>query len=1247
MAFSSILPPLLSACLTLALPLPAGAQGSAPVPLRDREHWLLERFGEDSDGTFGRRVLGEAARERLARPEAAPVAGDLWRSIGPDIATFTDANFQPQFLSGRVRTLLQDPTEDTTLYVLSAAGGLWKLTDAFSDGPTWTALTDDLGSLGGGSVAVGRTRTGMPTTLYLGMGDPFFPRPLAPNGSLSYSTNGGTTWNPSAVAATPGPAFTQVWDLKVDASAAQDIVLVGTDQGLLRSVDGGASYRFVAGGPGQVFGGCKVQSLVRTSGGWLAWAVNPATDPRVGAIGLLCRSTDQGATWAQVLGPSSLLAGAAGRATLGVGVPGDAVVYAFAATAGNGRQLDLFRSADGGGTWTALGVTDQAPTNAFDGQATMDLMQDQPSYNQMLLVDPTDAARDTVYLGGQGASAVTRDGGGTWRLLSDWVPRNGLPYVHADFHAAAYLRGTGDRLGPICVGTDGGIAQQLAGSGRWDSSRNKGLVTGLVNSVSGNPALPFGGLSGLQDCGTLVRYPVPRPNVWHETKVGGDGGGVGWSQANQAVALSSTQYNGISRSVSAPLDLLARWAPATAGIFEGRDPLRAQFGTPVVTPAASADPTGLVFFTYTRLRVYRTDDGALTWRATPFAIPASAAFPLPLRSGNQGLAVSPVDTAHLTAVGSDGTLWMTGDGAATAWSNLDLTTRLPGWPGTTASVAYANNAKLYVCSEYLGTAPGNRVARSLDGGGTWTFAGMGLPDLPVTRLVVDPADPTGDTVYAGTWLGVYRTRDGGAGWTRFGAGLPQVWVTDLYLAPDSSFLRASTWGRGVWEVASSVLSAAITAPDSLAPGQLALASVPFVDGATYRWTVTGGLPAPLASFWARMPFTAGPVGDLTLAVQVDGADGTRLTATRRITVAEPPAPDATFTLSGPAFRRSDLRATAVDQPGCIYRWTVTGGTIRSGASGTVLTIITPDPAPNLVVTLTVTHANGVAATTTQTVPFHDPLEVVIAGPAFLRPGAASSARIRDLAESGTTYAWTILGGTLTSSANAPGVTFTAGPEGAVELALTATLAGFAQGLPGASVAAARRIIVSAAPPPAPSIQFTVPVATFNSLSGAGVAAVDGASYLWRARYGCRIEGPDSGPTVLYQTTTSQELGLYVRVTDALGQSGYALAAQPCVPPSPTLVAVPVPAQAEPRITVPVPPRPGATGLTASVPSLPGFVYRWTVTNGVITSYIFNITTGGVFPVVRFHAFGPYPLPALRRDGGGRGPAGHQLDACLK
>lgn len=84
---------------------------------------------------------------------------------------------------------------------------------------------------------------------------------------------------------------------------------------------------------------------------------------------------------------------------------------------------------------------------------------------------------------------------------------------------------------------------------------------------------------------------------------------------------------------------------------------------------------------------------------------------------------------------------------------------------------------------YLGAADGG-VWKSNDLGGSWTPLTDGMPDLAIGSLWVDPTDPTGNTVYAGTGeandnenaftgLGIYKTIDGGATWQLYGEGLLQ------------------------------------------------------------------------------------------------------------------------------------------------------------------------------------------------------------------------------------------------------------------------------------------------------------------------------------------------------------------------------------------------------------------------------------------------------------------------------------------
>src|SRR5262249_48907633 len=146
-------------------------------------------------------------------------------------------------------------------------------------------------------------------------------------------------------------------------------------------------------------------------------------------------STDGGLTWnAVATGPSG-----AGRMTLGMGSAGDSTLYAIAANAGDSAGLDLFKSTDGGQNWGSTGLSTSTLVNPnFELSNVVNIMGGQAWYNQMILVDPTDGASNTVYLGGNLHTAKTTDGGATWRLTSNWLSFFGLPYVHADCHTAVF-----------------------------------------------------------------------------------------------------------------------------------------------------------------------------------------------------------------------------------------------------------------------------------------------------------------------------------------------------------------------------------------------------------------------------------------------------------------------------------------------------------------------------------------------------------------------------------------------------------------------------------------------------------------------------------------------------------------------------------------------------------------------------------------------------------------------------------------
>jgi photosystem II stability/assembly factor-like uncharacterized protein len=159
--------------------------------------------------------------------------------------------------------------------------------------------------------------------------------------------------------------------------------------------------------------------------------------------------------------------------------------------------------------------------------------------------------------------------------------------------------------------------------------------------------------------------------------------------------------------------------------------------------------------------------------------------------------VARTDVNIIGIAASGGRVFLTSNGGV-SWSQATA----PPNNGLSLSHIWfdTTNADVVYLASVAPNASSTHLWKSTNFGLTWAaIDGGGFPTgVPVDVVKNDPLDPA--VLYAGTHLGVYRSTDGGTIWQRFGGGMPLVEVTDVYVSPDASLVRASTFGRGFWEL---------------------------------------------------------------------------------------------------------------------------------------------------------------------------------------------------------------------------------------------------------------------------------------------------------------------------------------------------------------------------------------------------------------------------------------------------------------
>jgi uncharacterized protein (TIGR03437 family) len=559
------------------------------------------------------------------------------------------------------------------------------------------------------------------------------------------------------------------------------------------------------------------------------------------------RSTAGGepGTWEKLI--TGLPASDLDRIKLAVGPPlapsGNATLYAAISRASNTRLLGVFKSTDGGATWTQ--TTTPSPTTGGT------------FYSLALAVDPVDA--NVVYYGTLvnatntgGTLWRSRDGGQTWIDLS--LGNGASGGLHADTHWIAVNPANRDIL---FTANDGGVwrtENATADVIAW-TSLNQTLNITQFYTIALHPADPNLLLGGTQDNGT-DRYDGGL-NWFHSR--GGDGGAVLIDQSNPQVMyhtfINRNNAGGASPVIGPEISFNGgnTWpnrrgcfgCAAQQGNFSPAD--RVADYAPMAQHTGFTSAQGNVIY-FGAHRLYRSADQGVTWTglgasADGFGADLTKNIPDP-QYGNgfpsyiSAIAAHPALDQSVNPPGEivwagtgDGLVQVTTNAGSLAGATFTNVTKapLPNRYVTDIALDPGNQARALVTYSGFNTSTPNtpgHVFMTEDQGATWRDISGNLPDIPVNSVALDPL--LAGAIYIGTDLGVFQTTDGGATWIRLSNGMPKVAVFMLRYHVASRSLIAATHGRGVYRLtlparAATSVSAASFSRTGLAPEAIASA----------------------------------------------------------------------------------------------------------------------------------------------------------------------------------------------------------------------------------------------------------------------------------------------------------------------------------------------------------------------------------------------------------------------------------------
>jgi photosystem II stability/assembly factor-like uncharacterized protein len=678
---------------------------------------------------------------------------------------------------GRSIAVAGSASRPNEYYFGAVGGGLWKTIDG---GTTWKPVTDEgVDNSAVGGVAVCETN---PDIVFFTTGETQLRGNIMPGNGVYKSTDAGKTWKNVGLKEVRN--FSRV---RIDPKNCNTVFVGGfghygaenPERGVYKSTDGGATWRKVLyrdprSGAVDIAIDQRNPKVIYAAL-WEAWRKPWAMSSGGPGSGLF-KSVDGGETWTELTRSPGLPGGLIGKIGVSVSPVDSSRVYAIVENKDGG----VFVSDDAGATWRRTNDKRDLRQRAF--------------YYTRIYADPK--VKDRVYV--LNVQFFRSDDGGKTFKKKIRVP-------HGDNHDLWIAPNDNQRM---IEGNDGGGTVSVNGGETWTE---EDYPTAQIYRVTIDKHFPYFACGAQQDNTTIC---VPSKDWRHMNALGQYGFSPGGGESGYIAADPHNPNIYYAGSYGGDLDrfdystgqtrAVNIWPDNPMGYSASDITERFQWTYPIVF-----DPQDKDTLYAASQHVWRTTNGGQSWekispdltRHEPSTLAASGG-PITLdQTGVETFATvfaltpSRLEPDVIWAGSDDGLVHITRDNGR-SWQNvtptsfpeyLKITTieDSPSRPGT--AFLTGNRFLLDDLRPY--------VFKTSDYGRTWVPITKGIPADEVARSIREDTTRPG-LLFMGTERGVWVSFDDGRRWQKLQRNLPTTQVADLAVTDHD--LVIGTHGRSFW-----------------------------------------------------------------------------------------------------------------------------------------------------------------------------------------------------------------------------------------------------------------------------------------------------------------------------------------------------------------------------------------------------------------------------------------------------------------